>query len=349
MSSLISPKSIFILMGIGGALGLNPVLFGMGSRAPKAQEPPPRVLKKLISIDRIKAKPLLQNGVPVFDIEQAMNLQAYTAAIASREFTVKLGATETVVADTSRLNNEGLKLMSATQDSQVVLSYEDSCLASIPVLRIDGEMLDLQLISETGGKLRLDPKVGLDVGVEAEFRLKQTHFNAVYTATDAQRNRLLHSVTRQNTIKEKSGSFLLKFIELFTIGFDHYKITPIAKVVEQSLTGAFMDIANATRALQWEAPVIVSDGEFIAINAGFDAGIAVGDQFLVQNRTHYWRGEPCKSEFIASRPENESVAEIEIYDLQPTYSWAKVVRWNNPEQGIRPGARVQVKSLVKQK
>lgn len=313
--------------------------FAKGSKKPK---PEPRALKKLIEIDRIKAKPITRNGEPLFDLEQAVNAQAYTAALTIGKFTVKTRQGQTVLLDQQ---TAGLKAVVAQNDG-LVLSDEESCLANIPLLRFSGEVLDLELISATGAKLGFSPKLGFDVGFEGSFDVKRTQMTAVYLASDATNKRILHSVTRGDSIKEKSGSARISFLDLFSLGFDHYQRTPIARVVQQNLNNGFFEIAKATESLVWEAPIMVSDGPFISINAGFDAGIKKGDRFKVQNRTHFWAGAPCQSEYYGSRADVDDTAVVEIYDVQTTHSWAQVTEWKKPEAKILPGARVQVQQLV---
>lgn len=333
------------LVGVFLAFSFSKVTLAGGSKKPAPEKP--RSLRKLIELESFKAKPILQNGKPAFDLEQAINLQAITAAISSGEFTVKTRGTQTFVLNQpTSFGGATLSLMSA-EDEGLVLSEEESCLASIPVLRVGGEVLDLQLISASGASLKLSPNVGLDVGLEGEYNVRRTQFSAVYTAHDSGKNRILVSSTRHDSIKEKSGSARISFLDLFSFGFNHYQTTPIARVVERNLSGGFSDIARAAVPLAWEAPVMVSDGDYVALNAGFDVGIKSGDRFTVQNRTHYWAKDPCKSTYFGSRPDPESIAIVEAYDVQTTHSWARVVQWLKPQTRILPGARVQVQSLVK--
>jgi len=318
--------------------------YAVGSSKPKATPAPAkqRTLKKLIELDVIRAKPVLRQGQVAFDLQNAVNLQAISAAVNSGRFTVKSRDAGTFVVNS---NTGGLQLMSVRQ-AGLVLNENERCLAGLPALRIGGEIIDFELESVTGTKLGFSPKLMFDIGFQAEFRVGKSVMTSVYTATDASRRRILHSTTITETQKENQGGMKVDFLDLAYLGFDYYKKTPLAQVVSKSINSGMLSIANATDKLLWDAPVIVAERSIIAINAGFDAGLEVGDEFKVQNMAHYWSGTPCKSDYFGSRPDPDPVAFVEVYDVQSTISWARVVRWNNSDSLIYPGARVQIEKLA---
>ena len=327
------------------------VSFSVGGRAhasgaskPKDDTPPPpkpRVLKKLVQIDHIGAKPILQNGQVVFDLEDAINLQAVTAAIKNGKFTVK-----TSDANTMTMGSNGVATTASSSMSGMVLSDNEKCLASLPAFRIGGNVLSFELESTNGISLGFSPKIDFDIGAGLNFTVGTSRLNATFTASDRSATRTFYSVTTNEKQEEKKGGFNLSFLDMFNLGFDNYSKTPLAQVVSTSLSKAMNGIAAATAGLVWEAPIIIADRNLVALNAGFDAGIVVGDQFKIQNAEHYWSGLPCQSDYLGMRPDPDPVAIVEVYDVQGTLSWAKVVQSFNSDISIEAGARAQVSKLM---
>jgi hypothetical protein len=320
-----------------------------GSKAPK-EEPLPvlpqplnRQLKKVVELNTIRSSQIINDQQLGFAFEQLINAQFAEVVLSTGRFTVKAKRGDEV--GTLVMNN-GSAVFASLLDQPMASVVDQECYMNLAHIRMNGQVMGFEVTQSTGLTLGYNPGRGLvGLGAQFSFRATKAAMNLAINATDIFDRRLLGTGVATEKQSETRINASIGYQDI-SLGFDHFKKTPLSRVSGRALTFATHKVALQTDPLQWDGRVIVADRDYVGINAGQDAGIRLGDQFLVTNMTHYWRGEACASAYLGARAEQAPVAVVEVYDVDFTNSWARVVQYLGSEREIRSGGRVSIRQLV---
>jgi hypothetical protein len=121
--------------------------------------------------------------------------------------------------------------------------------------------------------------------------------------------------------------------------------TPLADVTTGALTDGLTSLAGQTDTLEWSTDVRGTSEDQVVINAGDIAGVEVGDRFAIYNRTFYWSGAPCQSQYFGSIRAQDPAAVVEIDGVpsQAGTSFGRVV--SGSLSAISSGAEALVSAL----
>jgi hypothetical protein len=285
--------------------------WGMGPKRPK--EPAPRVLKKIVELGLIDAKPIT-SPAGNFDFQEAVNRQFETAA--SKKFAVREN----------------------TQTPPGV------CVPSSTQLKLNGGVLGFEFGS--GSDLNFGYSGDRDLGLVGGIQLtiKKYQMSLVMNASDVTGTSLLASAQVKQDQSELSLGLGIDFDQLIKLGWDYYSTTPLSQVAAKALDKGVSAISDKTKKIPWEGQTLYQDRQYVAIDAGQDVGLRNGDELTVQNRVHYWQGEPCESAYLGSRLEASAPATVKIYQVSAVQSWAEIENYNGEVQ-LSPGALATVKNL----
>lgn len=119
------------------------------------------------------------------------------------------------------------------------------------------------------------------------------------------------------------------------VGGSGFSTTPLGRASREAIGKAVAFIARELGGSPWEARVIRASGGQVYLNAGAEAGVAVGTKFVV-----YRADEPLidpASGLNLGSPEQQ-VGNLEIISVQPKYAVARVTAGDAPQANdiVRP-------------
>jgi curli biogenesis system outer membrane secretion channel CsgG len=122
--------------------------------------------------------------------------------------------------------------------------------------------------------------------------------------------------------KAEAGGFSIGYSGSFNIGTSSFKKTPLGKATQIAIDRAVDYIASELSGMPWKGKVVTVKDGVVYVNSGSNSGINSGMTFAV-----WHKGESLidPETGIELGSENEKIADIQITEVYPKYSKAKVV------------------------
>jgi hypothetical protein len=153
------------------------------------------------------------------------------------------------------------------------------------------------------------------------------------------------STQATSVLNESSFKVAVNFA-LILLGFEHYQSTPLAVATSSFLAQGINQLNVDVDRYPWEGMIIAEDGPgWVAMNAGVDADVHVGDLFELRNAEHLWDGLPCQSAYDRARVERTPSAIGRVTDVAAGDSWLEI----QPNPSNRPvvvGAKATLRALA---
>jgi hypothetical protein len=229
---------------------------------------------------------------------------------------------------------------------EVFVDNTPQCVVDLPHFQLYGNVNAFEFQSSFGISFGYN-QAGDHTGVGGSVSLKvaKAQMDMVMLGKDPLTRALVTSAN-VGTDQTKTDINLTIDFSQFQTNPSYYLSTPLAKVSQKALELSLQTFKKQTDKQLWVGRVLknVKD-EYLFINHGGLAGLMVGDQFEVYNVEHVWEGEPCTSNYVASRRSPATpVAIIEISQVNSTNSVAQYVFRSS--EHVRKGAEVIIKKLV---
>jgi curli biogenesis system outer membrane secretion channel CsgG len=137
------------------------------------------------------------------------------------------------------------------------------------------------------------------------------------------------------TVKEKAKSKSFDVAGGYsgiTMGTNRFYKTPLGEASRKAITRAVAMIAQRAGGVNWTSLVVEVDGETVYINAGDNAGLRPGDQFLVE-RVVKKLTDPATGETLSIR--KAQLATVTLTTVEPKLSYGNyaVVGGEAPQRG----------------
>ncbi len=232
-----------------------------------------------------------------------------------------------------------------------IATKTNSCVINLPQALVNGSINDFTLVGGGGLSLSL---AGISVLPSLSFSFQYYRLQSEMTAVkplDQGSNTFVSTINNANGYSG-SLSATLSFDGL-TLGPSGYFNTPLSTVVQNGLTSAVTDLANAWSAQDpWYTTVLKACGTYIYVNGSSDLGLKVGDVLAVKNVTYIWSGAVCDSASLGDVPDVTPVAYAQIVSLGDNIAVAQVIKGNTayPQANdtTYAGARVYMYQTVEQ-
>lgn len=290
----------------------------MGSKRPDAK-PSVRQLKMSIEVGKIEARSFNVPGGASFDFQSALNAQLLDVLQSTNRFIFK--------------------------KPTVLAAQVPSCTLDTPQLHVDGNANSFEFLGSGGIRFGYTPDGRLDgVSGNISINVSQAQLDLSLWGIDplAHFLRVSTNVGSRETNTKIGASINFKDFEL---GPEYFFRTPLAKVTKKGIEKAVSNIIAQAEKISWEAHVIQNNDTHVIINAGRNSGIKRGDKFKIYNVTHYWKGEPCNSDYLGSTSTDKPVALV-VVDKEPGDDLSEAfVYMQDPDRNVAVGAKVHIEAL----
>ncbi|MCF7870090.1 MAG: hypothetical protein K9L84_04990 [Candidatus Omnitrophica bacterium] len=179
---------------------------------------------------------------------------------------------------------------------------------------VTGKITEFQKGTEGGSQ-------GLSIaGVSIGGSKSTAHIATIIQIIDSTTGEVLDSKRVEG--KAEAGGFSIGYSGSFSIGTSSFKKTPLGKATQIAIDRAVDYIARELSGMPWKGRVVTVKDGLVYINSGSNAGIDSGMTFAV------WRkGESLTDPEtgIELGSENKKIADIQVTEVYPKYSKAKVV------------------------
>ncbi|MCF7878142.1 MAG: hypothetical protein K9L95_01560 [Candidatus Omnitrophica bacterium] len=179
---------------------------------------------------------------------------------------------------------------------------------------VTGKITEFQKGREGGSQ-------GISIGgISVGGSKKTAHIAVIVQIIDSTTGQVLDSKRVEG--KAESGGFSIGYSGSFDIGTSSFKKTPLGKATQIAIDRAVGYIASELSGMPWKGRVVTVKNDLVYVNSGSNAGIGSGMAFAV------WRkGESLidPETGIELGSENKKIADIQITEVYPKYSKAKVV------------------------
>ncbi len=233
-----------------------------------------------------------------------------------------------------------------------------SCLYTSPQAQLSGSVISFE-VSGGGGLSIGYPSTGPVTEASGSISIQNSDLNMTFDSVEPFWGDV-PKVSTNSVVTSSNSTFSIDLLSM--IGLNFFFNTPIATTIENGMqTGLNAIVAGyegssgtvAAWNAAWEsrvlyAPTIANDTTQIAIGAGSNANVEVGDQFLITNMNYQWNGTPCTSTFQASTMPVPTLGQvvIQIIETGEYASVGTVVGEPNYPGAILPGAMVQLQAFA---
>ncbi len=305
----------------------------------------------------------LANSSGVFKVQKATEASAQDAAPSGLVSQKDISVLESYNM-LKKTRAEGAALLSGTKSVQEVvvgkatntaISALPACLYEMPQAKLGGEVISFEATWGVGLGIGYNAGGDLASNVGGSVNFKSSKLELGLRTDDPLTGQVIaigDGVSRQSNV-----NFAIDFLTSL-IGVDFFYNTPITDVIRNGMTDALDQIVTKYKSMLsanknwnevWEArviydPQIVNGDTHIALNAGYRAGVQVGDTFSISNLHYAWEGAACYTRLKYKIPQTTTpIATAEIVSLGDNVAVAKITYLM--EQKIQPGAQVKVLKL----
>lgn len=234
-----------------------------------------------------------------------------------------------------------------------------ACIYDMPQTRLGGEMISFEATWGVGLGIGYSSNgSALPVGAGGYVDFSQSKLELGLKTEDPLTLEVVDigdGVAHQSNVK-----FGVSFNPGVPIGLDFFFNTPLSDVIRTAMTRGLDDIVDSYVNMQspvkkdwseaWESrviyePTIANNDTHVAFRGGSRAGVQIGDKFTVTNLKYLWEGAECFTRLRDRIPLTTTpIAEVTVVNVGQNIAVAQVKYLM--DEGIKPGARVKILSLV---
>lgn len=157
-------------------------------------------------------------------------------------------------------------------------------------------------------------------GVTIGGAKSDAHVAVIVQIIDSTTGQILDS-QRVEGLADASG-FTIGYSGAFNIGSSSFKKTPLGKATQIAIDRAVSYISERLSNLSWQGRVVTVKEGLVYLNAGSDAGIALGKNFVI-----YRKGESLidPETGIELGSEKKKIADIVVSEVEQKFSKAKIL------------------------
>ncbi|MDP8252852.1 MAG: CsgG/HfaB family protein, partial [Candidatus Kaelpia aquatica] len=157
---------------------------------------------------------------------------------------------------------------------------------------------------------------GFNLGVKTS----SAHMAVIIQIIDSTTGEILDSKRVEG--KAKASGLAVGYSGAFDLGSSGFKKTPLGKATQNAIDKAVTHIAGKLSKIPWRGRVVLIKDEVVYINAGSEAGIIIGKEFVV-----YRKGESIidPETGIELGMETTRAGKISVTEVQQKFSKAKIL------------------------
>lgn len=259
---------------------------------------------------------------------------------------------------------EGAQLLSGAKSVEDVMTGKSdvataaalpACLYDMPQALLGGEIISFEATWGAGLGVGYNAGGDLAANVGGSVQFKSSKLEIGLRTDDPLSHQVIaigDGVSHQSDV-----NFGIDFLASL-IGLDFFYKTPITDVIRAGMDDGLNQIVDTYKKQLsktgdwnevWEGrviydPELVNGDTHVAINAGYRAGVQVGDTFNISNMHYSWEGAACYTRLKSKIPLTTTpIATAEVVSVGDNVSVLKVTYLM--EQQIQPGAQVKVLKL----
>jgi curli biogenesis system outer membrane secretion channel CsgG len=272
-----------------------------------------------MSINLVYSKDLSgpKKTVAVINFENASSLRSYVNL--GNDFTTQLtdaliqSGQFTVLSRTELAEVFGEQDLAASGRMAKSLTAQKGKAIPAQIL-VTGKITEFEKGSEGGSQ-------GISIsGISIGGSKSTAHIAVIIQIIDSTTGQVLDSKRVEG--KAEAGGFSIGYSGSFSIGTSSFKKTPLGKATQIAIDRAVDYIASELSGMPWKGRVVTVKDGVVYVNSGSNAGIDSGMTFAVWRRGESLT-DPETGVELGS--ENEKIADIQIKEVYPKYSKAKVV------------------------
>jgi hypothetical protein len=299
-----------------------------------------RTLRKLIEIGSLRSQPMNLPDGSLFDFAFVANAQFYELLDRSNYFVLPFRQGTIRSRALTPVDSDLLGDWMASRSSRAYnTSYDAECMLETAQVMFEGEIQSYELKSSSGFSFGFGDLISIGSGgfsPSLDVNVASSELNLSIRAVDRWEEVIVASAQGDATRSKTDLNLGINFAG-FSLGPRHYYESPLADVTRNALTRAVNHVVGQLDEEPWFTRVLEDQDTHLVIGAGSRAGLKKGDMVEVYNETHYWTGEPCRSQYRGGAPSLEPVAKGRIVQLGPMIGLVEVVEqgFDNPTIGAK--------------